>query len=485
MKLLKTIKNWLLKPKIMSAIFIAFFLLTSIFVRFFNLEGTTRFTRDESQNLVDMHRIFVDRDLTLLGPIDPTTSIIYPSLTFYMLLPFAILGNFEPVSPAFGTAFFGVLTVTIFALLAKKINPKFFYMTLVTASIWYPLVETSRWAWNPHLVPFMSTLALLLFLTGNLLPLFLSGILFGLGFHLHYLTVISFGAFTALSSFIKLKKKRYLEILAPIFGFILTITPFIIFDLKNPPGLFFTKFLTDNHVVTGAGQGLATLGTIPVNIWNSLLYLGQGTLPALILAAGVLFLAFYDWKNKRSNLIFLLPVLAQVIVISFLPVYQTRYFLLALPFLFVWLIKPRDLVSENVSKLIFGVMIVASLISLPKLLTSPTRPPDASTVRKVSDRIKEDIIKKDLKNVNLAVLESVDPDPLGLIYRHTLLVKETRILGTDEYWRTDNLFVITTASEDSIRKSSGNIMNDFREGPLVETYSTSGKSWKVYLFNRR
>ena len=98
------------------------FVIAVLFTRYYNIEKTTRFTRDESQNLVDIHRIFVDKEITLIGPIDVTKTIIYPSLTFYMLLPFAFLGNFEPASPAYGTAFFGILTAFIILYLTKIIN---------------------------------------------------------------------------------------------------------------------------------------------------------------------------------------------------------------------------------------------------------------------------------------------------------------------------------------------------------------------------
>src|SRR3972149_11792475 len=122
------------------------FFISILFTRFYNLEKTTRFTRDESQNLVDMHRIYVDRDITFVGPINYGETIVYPSTTFYMLLPFAALGNFEAYSPALGTAFYGVITVILILLVVKKMNEKLMLPVGLLSLVWFPLLETSRWA---------------------------------------------------------------------------------------------------------------------------------------------------------------------------------------------------------------------------------------------------------------------------------------------------------------------------------------------------
>ena len=149
-----------------------------LFTRFYNLEHTTRFTRDESSNLMDMHRIFVEKKLTLIGPIDVNNIIIYPSLTFYMLLPFSIIDNFSTSSPAVGTAFYGIVTIFILLYLIKKINKKLLIPMAILFLVWHPLLETNRWAWNPHLVPLMQALALLFWFRKSRLSAFLAGIFF-------------------------------------------------------------------------------------------------------------------------------------------------------------------------------------------------------------------------------------------------------------------------------------------------------------------
>lgn len=241
----------LINKKYFSVLILILFLVLLVFTRFYNLPQTTRFTRDESSNLVDMHRIWKERQITLVGPVDVANTVIYPSLTYYMLLPFAVLGNFSPQSPAYGTAFFGALAVLLLILLTKKVNKKFVFLIALLCLVWYPLVESSRWAWNPHLVPFISTIAILLWLKKGKWFKFLSGIFFGLIFHLHYFSIVSSGVFIAFGGLIEISKKKFKETFFLGIGFITTIIPFVIFDLRHPPGLFFGKFFNKQPCFPG------------------------------------------------------------------------------------------------------------------------------------------------------------------------------------------------------------------------------------------
>ena len=110
---------------IKSKLLLILFIIALLFTRFYNLSQSDRFTRDESSDLVRMHQYYIDRTLTLIGPLDNTGTKVFGSLTYYMLMPFAILGNFNPVSPVYGTAFFGLLTALMIVYMTKIINPRF------------------------------------------------------------------------------------------------------------------------------------------------------------------------------------------------------------------------------------------------------------------------------------------------------------------------------------------------------------------------
>ena len=469
-----------IKKYIKPAIFVSIL----IFTRIYNLPATSRFTRDESSNLVDIHRIYVDRDLTLIGPVDVANTIIYPSLTFYMLLPFAVLRNFTTYSPAYGTAFYSVLAVILLLLVIRKINEKSIPIAGFLLITWFPLMESGRWAWNPHLVPFMMALSLYFWLVGKR-HAFLSGILFGLAFHLHYFTIFSFAGFLFMDLISSIKKKQFKDLLLLLAGFAFMIIPFVIFDLRNPPGLFFGKFLSSNLVSQGAGGELVNLPLSFIsNLGQSLFYLTQNVYLAAMTGVVFLSLVLLDSLRRKGNLLFLIPFLFQILAISFLPYFQGRYLLLGIVFLFLWLIQKRDGVSKGFTNFAIIIMILGGVSSMGKVMRGSPTPPGAYIVEKASEIISDDIKSSDLKNVNLAILASPDPDPLGVTYRHTLLVKGEKILVESQYGITDNLFIVTTSDESAVRSDSANIMNGFREGKLTSSQEIENTGWKVYLFNR-
>jgi len=198
------------------------------FTRFYNLSVTTRFTRDESSNLVDMHRIWKEKDITLIGPIDVNNRVVYSSLTHYIFLPFAVLGNFSPASPAYGMALYGILTVVLLILLAWKINKKFIFLIAILGLTWYPLVESSRWAWNPHPVPLAFAFAIFLWLKKDWRFKFLAGIFFGLAFSIHFFSIISFAAFWMVYALQQVRNKKFKEAFFMGLGFAVTLIPFVV-----------------------------------------------------------------------------------------------------------------------------------------------------------------------------------------------------------------------------------------------------------------
>ncbi|KKR28276.1 MAG: hypothetical protein UT61_C0053G0012 [Candidatus Woesebacteria bacterium GW2011_GWA1_39_8] len=401
------------------------------------------------------------------------------------MLPFSILGGFTPQSPAYATAFFGVLAALVLILITYKINKKYLLWMVALTSVWYPLIESSRWAWNPHLIPFFSLLAVLFLLYDSSLLVLFSGLIFGAIFHLHYFSVVTFGAFLAFYTLCKLIKKDFKAPILLALGFFAMIVPFIIFDLRHPPGLFFTHFMQSNMVRTGFSQKLTNFFlTMPANSYLTSFYLTQTKIGAFLLFVLSFTLFGYDARKKPSNLVYFAPVVAQIAAISFLPVYGNRYFIPALAFFVVWLIQGRGKFIRIFTKVILTVMLVGSLLALPKQLTQPIREPAAGVVNDLSSFIQASVEKEERKNLNIAVLASPDGDPFGIIYRHTLYTKGIDLLLENQYAITDNLYVVTTSSEDVVRNDPANLIQDFRTGPLAESYQIPGSDWRVYLFNR-
>ena len=455
------------------------------FTRLYNLPKTTRYHHDDSRNLRDMHRIYVTHDLTLIGPITGDKSMIYSSLSFYMLLPIAAIGNFEPTAPPFGAAFYGILTALLIIYLVSKVNAFFVIPTTLLVIIWFPLIDSSRIPWNPHLVPFIQVLAVVIFLKKGKIFKLISGVLFGLTFHLHYFSVVSTFAFFALTGLRSLRKKHFREPVIVGLGFFLTIIPFIIFDILKPPGLFFGKFLQSNLIRSGfAWEARSFYLSFWDNVQNVLLLLGGNYYFAIILGSIFLYIIWQDIKKKRSSFLYLIPVVGQIAAISFLPEYFNRYFYLSLIFFVVWLVWERSKKDQLLVLVGFMIMIIASINPLKDYLERPTREPSTYTAKEVVNYVSNKTGEDDLKNINIAVLASPDRDPLGGIYRDTLLIKNIDLLLENQFDITDNLFVVSTSEETVVREDPANVMNGFRSGELVDTFIIETTDWRVYLFNR-
>lgn len=478
------VRNLKIKKPILIIGFIIFIFLL-IFTRFYNLDRTARFIWDESSDLVRMHQFYVEKIITLVGPINESGTRIYSSLIYYILLPFAILGKFDPVSPVWGTAFWGIITALLLIFLTKKLNPKLTILIAVLTLVWFPLVETSRWAWNPNLIPLWSTLGIL-FLFKKKPFYFLSGFFFGLTVHQHYLSLFSVLGFFLIILVLSIRKKNLWRLLFWILGIILTIIPFIIFDLRHPPGLFFSRIIYASPVEEPLSV-LAIFSKAFVWIQYMLKYYTQSTILSFALGFSILMLLITDIKSHSKGILFAIPWITQVVGLIYIynpgPIYY--YYLLpsTIPFL-VWIIIPRKNYSKALAYLLLAILLTGGFYSIVPKLTKTTWQTDIKSVKEINSFISKNIQDKTLKNVNIAVLESPDNNTYGRRYRDLLLLQNINLRTKDEYDLSDHLFVISTGSEKTVRTSPAFEMHNFRSGPLVDSLRIVYSDWKVYHFTR-
>lgn len=463
-------------------LFILFFIIL-VFTRIYNLEHTARFIWDESSDLVRMHQLYVDKTVTLIGPIDETGTKVFGSLTYYMLLPFVIVGNFDPVSPVYGAAFWGVLTILLLLYLTKKLNQKLIIFIAILSLVWFPLLQTSRWAWNPNLIPFWVALSFIFYLRDKWWSMFLSGLFLGLTFHHHYYSIYTIGVFSLIVNILFLRKKQLSKLFFFDFGVVMAFIPFVIFDLRHPPGLFFQGFLREygqrNYLNINwvAGQFINNLQLILYYYTQSLVY-------AVILAILLVGLIINDIKKKSRAMIYFIPWIMQIFLCSFLKDTFDYYLLPGIIFFVVWIIYPRRNIAELLQKMIIIVLIIGGLLSIVPQLTTKSWKTDIDSVRKISQILESEIKKDDLKNVLLVVLASQDNNIYGRRYRDLLLLDRVLILPKERYEITDNLFVISTSDEEIIRKDPAPEMNNFKKGSVIKKWIIPNSPWIVYYFIR-
>ncbi len=473
-----------LSRRLIFSLFFAF-LLALTFVRLYNIDITARFTRDESSDLVRMHQYYENRKITLVGPISNSNTKVFSSLTYYMLMPFAVAGNFTPVSPAYGTAFWGVLTAILIILLVRRINKRLLLYTLPLTLFWYPLLQTSRWAWNPHLVLFWIALGIWFYYRKTTLSYFLSGITLGLSIHNHYIALIATGIFILLVSVRMLITKSFKNAAVLIGGYILPFIPFVIFDLRHPPGLFINHYLMSGNIAnTQSTTFLQATKSVFNNFALFCQYVTQNYFLAIVLGISLLAVLLYDIRTKNKSLLFALPVIGQLIVGAFLDTLQTRYLLPALIFFFVWLIYPRKSMGMLFSKITIFVLILGSLLSFYPQLHFVDVHPDVRTVEKANKIIVDLINSKNIKNVNIAALGSEAPDTLGLNLRDSLQIHDIHFLAASQYDVSEQLLVLSTSDEKSLRRDQAFAMQQFKNARLGGVYPIKDSDWKIYWFKK-
>lgn len=467
-----------------KALILFFALILLIFTRFWNLDRTARFIWDESSDLVSMHQIWEEKNITLVGPISEDGNKVFGSLTYYMLLPFAVIGGFGAVSTAFGAAFWGTLTSILLYLYLVRVLKRNAVLSFLVSISWLPLLESGRWAWNPNLIPFWVITTLWLISFKKPIYIFLAGIALGLSFHHHYLSVFMIILFSALYLWAGFQKHKTSNGLYFVVGILLSLSPFVIFDLTHPLGLFISRILYFNYL----GSTENTFINLFLNTYFQMInYFVPLRIGALLVTFLVPVLFIKDiFSNSRNKIMYALVSTGYIIWLTTVEVVYNHYFLpIAIVFI-VWLFMKRKGFSKFIANTMILLVIASSLLALPNTLTNVSWESDIKSIESITSTIENATTEKELKNVNIVVLGSDDTNIYGRRYRDLLLIrKKIDILSKDEIYITDNLFVITTSSENELRKDAASELNNFRDGPIRGIWEIKGSDWKVYLFNRK
>lgn len=471
-----------------SKISLFLFCLAILFTRVYNLDQTARFTRDESSDLARMHQYFHERKITLVGPISSGNDKVFSSLSYYLVMPFAIVVNFKPIGPVYGTAFWGIVTAGLFLLLIKKINPKKIYLGGLILVCWYPVVTVSRWAWNPHYVLLWSSLAFLVYFSQDRLKgwsFFLTGFFLALMFHHHYVSIFATAPFIALIIYQEIRQKKFQQTILLISGFILPFLTFVLFDLRHPPGLFFAQYLMGGntpHIEKSLGTGQA-LSNFSRNYLNFLKTIAVHQPIQFLLGILLPTLALLDLKNKKfQKLTWFVPIISTLLLSVFLDNFFDRYAYSTLGFLLVWLIWERkDKTANLLANILLSLILLSSIFSIwPQLHHSEVEPP-MQVFTQASEIIEKTIKEQQLNNANVAALASPDKAPLAEKYRDVIRMNNAGLRGPSEYDVSEHLFVISTSDEIALRNDQSYAITAFESAELKEIFNINDQ-WKVYWY---
>jgi glycosyltransferase involved in cell wall biosynthesis len=254
----------LLKESLFTAegfVFLAILLLGA-FLRFFKLRAYMTFLGDQGRDVLVVWKMLKQGDLTFLGPVASMGGFYLGPIYYYLMTPFLFLFNYDPIGPVVMVVFFDLLTIYLIYKYGKEfISNRVGLLSAFLYSISSLAVTYSRFSWNPNVLPFFS---LLLFYTvtkeiiaNEKIYYFIAGLSLGIIVQLHYMAVLLF-PFLLLSYLFLEKKKQAVDFIYGIGGFLITFSPFLLFEIKHGFPNFTTIF---NFVLRGKEVGLLTGGT--------------------------------------------------------------------------------------------------------------------------------------------------------------------------------------------------------------------------------
>ncbi len=225
-------------------IFIVLLCSLAFFLRSYALYRDLFFGYDQGRDAFQMQRI-LHGHLTLIGPTTGLDGVFLGPFFYYLLLPFYLIGNGNPMVAAYAMVFLHVLTVFVIYLFAKRIAGVYagaFAAILFTFS--HTNISYARWIANPTPLPLFALLAfgsLWWALEKRKTWMFvLTGMFLGLCFQLEAANAIWFIPTSVLivatdiwQSKEKKKLIRFMTLgILVASGFILVSLPQILFELK-------------------------------------------------------------------------------------------------------------------------------------------------------------------------------------------------------------------------------------------------------------
>lgn len=232
-----------------------FFFIFVLFFRLFYATQVVNFTQDQARDIVLMQQMR-DEHLILVG-YGPKASVgnFYLAPFYYQLHYFlSFLTNNHPLTMHYFTTIVESLTPVLFLfILLKFVKKPVAYSAALLFAISPLITIFSTFAWNPNMIPFLSTLSLLMFLNylkeGKFVQL-LGGVLpIALAIHLHYQAIVLV-PFVLLMMVLTIKKKNaFKHWLGAVFVSLSTLLPYFWAELNsnwhNTKQIF--EFFTGEH----------------------------------------------------------------------------------------------------------------------------------------------------------------------------------------------------------------------------------------------
>ncbi|OGK13671.1 hypothetical protein A3A93_00650 [Candidatus Roizmanbacteria bacterium RIFCSPLOWO2_01_FULL_38_12] len=295
------------------------------FLRLYNFEGFVTFLGDQGRDAIIVKRILALEHLPAIGAPSSVGQVYLGPFYYYLIAPFLLLFNFNPVGLAFGVALLSIAG-TAFAYLAVKketnnLTALLFVFLLATS---LPLINLSRFSWNPNLLPYFSFATIYFFYLwykkNSSLYAMLFGVFLAFSFQLHYLTALIMPSLLIFYLYLlrksKYKKNLLTQTLYALIAFIVFVSPLIIFDLRH-------DFLNvKNFIALFREKGLANSSSVDAKLFETVNYFVAHSLQIdvskIVSLVIILFLTLLAYLANKKNTASVFINLNLIVIIFYL-----------------------------------------------------------------------------------------------------------------------------------------------------------------------
>lgn len=389
------------------SIIVGIIIIIAAIFRFYRIEDFLTFLGDEGRDVLIVRGI-LHGNLTFLGPRASAADFFTGPIYYYMMAPFLLASNYNPVGPAIMIALFSVATVYLIYRFGRVwIGESGAIIAAALYAISPLVISYARTSWNPNPMPFFSMVIFYLLFVWIQKPsvkkFIAIGILYGVAFQLHYIEVfvgVIIFTFVLLGNILIHKKKFIINSLkeyASIFvGFLIGISPFLAFEIKH--GFPNTKTVA-SFILNGDPSGkevvkstfIQTTSDVYFRLFGRLILnfpdlshqeILKSTNPqllqfwtiAVIILAVLSTVGIYFIKNKLAKLLLTLWLVFGVVLFGFYhkAIYDYYFeFMFPLPFLLVGSLFTLGWNQKRILSVFTKIILVALFIGIVALnLTS-------------------------------------------------------------------------------------------------------------------
>lgn len=439
-----------------TIIFALFFILIviGIFLRLYGFTDFTTFLGDQGRDAIIMRNIMTGTEFPLLGPPSSIGMVFLGPFYYYLLSPFLLLFAFNPIGVAYGIFFLTIIgLITQFYIVKKIVNSYTAIIFTCLVVFAYPLVDISRFAWNPNLVPLFSFFVLVAgyrFIKNDKeVDAIILGIIFALATQLHHLTFLLAVPIVLCILYHFLTSQDKVTIISNIFiaviAFMAGNAPFLWYELNhnftNIEKL--TRFFTETNGHNSASFFSKLLETNHA-FFEHIIKIGWNPYAAIIIFTLMIGLSIWAIiKYKPSifiilnfiNIVTFLLLFSVVNTLRHAHYYASLYISFFLILAYLFSVIPLRIIKYTVTS-IFLIAFIATTIPRYYFLYEKNPSKQIETTQKVAKSIQD---HNPQGAFQIAILPGhISPDP----YSYFLEKNGSNILLYDSYEQPNEFYVI-------------------------------------------